>query len=171
GALERLRAARSTRTLGIAMRFAATVVSSMAVVAACAGPTSVSDLSQIDNLSAYYGVWDLTAGSKRCMPLSCQHHFGLEITETAFVVRRGQLRVSASYQAIPTADRLVFQLSDFQHNGEKDCEGYRADYIVRHFFSRWELALIDGKLKWYPEQYRGRALAWKRRMMPHNATP
>ena len=135
------------------MRFNTTIACSLAMIGACAGQAPVKDAWPVADVTAFHGVWDLTADSAFFVPPSCRDT-SIEITESTFAFRSGRLHVFATYEPVTMDSRVMFRLSDVRHNGEKNCRQLAADRVVSRITAAPVLALVGGKLRYYEPRRR-----------------
>jgi len=121
-----------------------------------------SEQLPVGDLSDFYGRWVLTAVSAQKLPPACSTA-AYEITPTTITAFTGQLEISASYEAVRTAEGLTFRQHDLRHNGNANCQGIPAEYVVDHFVMNLELDLVDGLLRIYlPSRASGQYLELER---------
>ncbi|WP_440222280.1 hypothetical protein ACQQ2N_14435 [Dokdonella sp. MW10] len=74
---------------------------------------------------------------------------GYEITSESITTESGALRVVADYQAIPGDAATIVRQSNLRHNGQPNCQGRPAEYVVQRFVIDIEMEVVDGRLRVY----------------------
>jgi hypothetical protein len=126
----------------------------VAVLVLAAG-ASCSEAQDAGDISAYYGLWQLSPATAKTMPLACRTA-SYQITPDTITTNSGELVIVTSYEPIRTSDGLVLRQSNISHNGKPNCQGIPADFVVEHFVMNLELDIVGGDLRIYLVSRTGR---------------
>ena len=69
-------------------------------------------------------------------------------------VRSGALQLTAVYRAESRADGLLLVQDSLRTNGEPNCQGIPADYVVHNYFRRAFIELKGDTLRMYTTEQR-----------------
>jgi hypothetical protein len=120
----------------------AAVAPLLAVGLGCSMTAECAELAQV------LGRWEMTPPTAEKLPPGCRHA-GFEITMTTVTGFSGESLLVASYVPVESQSGLLLRLTLLSHNGEDNCQGIPANYVIENFQREMEIDIVDGYLRLY----------------------
>jgi hypothetical protein len=92
------------------------------------------------------GVWGIGALPADA-PAACANASTEYRSDGTVLIRSGAETVTATYTITPMGKRLLVERTNIQSNGEPNCQGRPAQYVVDHFVREAYLELTPDTLK------------------------